>query len=68
MNLARQLKKVWNKKGTMMHIVIGALGTVTKGLIKRHCKKNSIVEISKGTKKNTGDLRRLAVTYSSRKS
>ena len=33
-NLARELKKVWNMNVTVIPIVIGALGTVTKGLIK----------------------------------
>ena len=32
--LARELKKRWNKKVTIIPIVIGALGTVTKVLIK----------------------------------
>ena len=34
LNLARELKKLWNIKGTFIPIVIGALGTVTKVLIK----------------------------------
>ena len=32
--LARELKKLWNMKVTIVPIVIGALGTVTKGLLK----------------------------------
>ena len=36
LNLARELKKIyWNMKVTVIPIVIGALGTITKGLIKR---------------------------------
>ena len=35
LDLARELKKLWNKKVTVIPIVIGALGAVTKGLIKR---------------------------------
>ena len=35
MDLAQELKKLRNMKRTVMPIVIGALGTVTKGLIKR---------------------------------
>ncbi len=31
--LARELKKLWNMKVTIIPIVIGALGTVTKGLL-----------------------------------
>ena len=40
LNLARELKKLWNMKVTIIPIVIGALGTVTKGLVQgqRTCK------------------------------
>ena len=34
LDLARELKKLWNMKVTIVQIVIGALGTVTKGLLK----------------------------------
>ena len=34
LDLSRELKKLWNKKVTVIPIVIGYLGTVTKGLIK----------------------------------
>ena len=34
LDLARELKKVMNMKVTIIPIVIGALGTVTKGLLK----------------------------------
>ena len=33
MDLARELKKVWNMKVTVIPIVIGTLGTVTKRLV-----------------------------------
>ena len=33
-DLARELKKLWNIKVTFIPIVIGALSTVTKGLLK----------------------------------
>ena len=33
LNLTRELKKLWNMKVTIIPIVIGALGTVTKGLV-----------------------------------
>ena len=33
-NLARELKKLGNMKVTIIPIVIGAFGTVTKGLLK----------------------------------
>ena len=34
LNLARELKKLWNMKVTIIPTVIGAFGTVTKGLLK----------------------------------
>ena len=34
LDLAKELKKLWNRKLTVIPIVIGALGTVIKGLIK----------------------------------
>ena len=34
LDLARELKKLWNIKITIVPIVIGALGTITKGLLK----------------------------------
>ena len=34
LNLARELKKLWNMKVTIVPIVIGAFGTITKGLVK----------------------------------
>ena len=33
-DLARELKKLWNMKVTIIPVVIGAFGTVTKGLLK----------------------------------
>ena len=33
LDLARELKKLWNMKATVIPIVIGTLGTVTKGLV-----------------------------------
>ena len=35
LNLARELKKLWNMKVTIISIMIGGFGTVTKGLLKR---------------------------------
>ena len=34
LDLARKLKKIWNMQVTITPIVIGAFGTVTKGLLK----------------------------------
>ena len=33
MNLVRELKKLWNMKVTVIPIVNGSLGTVTRGLV-----------------------------------
>ena len=35
LDLARELKKLWNVTVTVMPVVVGALGTVTKVLVKR---------------------------------
>ena len=73
LDLVRGLKKLWNMKVMFILIVIGTLGTVTKGLIKglevleirgdhsNYC----ILEIGPNTEKSPGDLRRLAVTQTS---
>ena len=34
LDFARELKKLWNMKVRIVPIVIGALGTITKGLLK----------------------------------
>ena len=34
LDLARELKKLWNMKVTIIPNVIGAFGTVSKGLLK----------------------------------
>ena len=34
LDLARELKRLWNMKVTIVPIVIGAFGTITKGLLK----------------------------------
>ena len=58
---------------TMMPIVIGALGTVSKGLLQgledleirgrvESIPNDSIIKISQNTEKSPGDLRRLAIT------
>ena len=65
------MKKLWNMKVTFIPIVIGALGTVHKGLIKgvedleirgREATIYCITEIGLNTEKSRGDLRRLAIT------
>ena len=63
LDLARELKKLWN-------IVIGAFGTITKGLLKglddlevgRQVETFQITENGQNTETSPGDLRRLAVT------
>ena len=60
---------MWYMK--VIPIVIGVLGTVTKGLVTRIGYKNtsrdrqnySIIEIGQNTEKSPGHLRRLAVTH-----
>ena len=34
LDLARELKKLWNMKVTIIQVMIGAFGTLTKGLLK----------------------------------
>ena len=63
LDLARELKKLWNMKVRLIPIVSGTLGTVTKGLIKNE---------GLGNKRTSGDhpnysiiqiiLRRVLVT------
>ena len=61
-DLARELKKMWNMKVTIVPTVISALGTITKGLLKglEDLEVSGRVEIIQ--EKSPGDLRRLAVT------
>ena len=69
---ARELKKLWNIRVTVIPIVVGALRMVPKSLEKGwrvgNQRKNwdhpgySIVENGQNTEKCPGDLRRLAVT------
>ena len=73
-DLARELKKLGNMKVTIIPIVIGAFGTVTKGLLKGlgdlevwqtsgdHPNCNFTVN-GQNTDKSPGDLRRHAVTH-----
>ena len=61
LDLTRGLKKLWNMKVKFIPIVIGTLGTNTKGLLKG-LEDLEIIEIGQNTEKSPGDLRRLAVT------
>ena len=72
LDLARELKKLWNMQVTIIPIVIGAFGTVTKGLLKGlqelevsgrggYHPNDSIIENSQNPEKSPGDLRILAV-------
>ena len=71
-DFARELKKLLNMRVTVIPVVFGALGTVSKGLekgtgINENQRKNrdhtnySIVEIGQNTEKSPLDLRRLVV-------
>ena len=70
LDLTKELKKLWNMKVTIIPIVIGAFGTVTKGLLKGLENKRMggdhpnyyIIENGQNTEKSPGDLRRLAIT------
>ena len=68
-DLAWELKKLWNMQVTIIPIVIGAFGTVTKGTGGLGSWRTSgdhpnyvIIENSQNTEKSPGDLRRLAAT------
>ena len=72
LDLARELKKLWNMKIPFILIAIGALGTVTEGLLKglEGLKIRALVEaiqtyyfseIGQNSEKSPGDLRRFAV-------
>ena len=66
---ARELKKLWNMQVIIIPIVIGAFGTVTKGLIIKGTRglgcwwtsgdhpNDNIVENCQNTKKSPGDYR-----------
>ena len=70
LDLARELKKLWNMRVTVIPIVDSALGTVLKGLKKglENQRKNrdnpyqSFVKIGQNIEKSPGDLKKLAVT------
>ena len=71
MDLAREPKNLWNIKVVVIPTVIGALVSVTKGLIlgleelekKKDdwWPKDSLIKMKQNTKKNPGELKRLAV-------
>ena len=76
LDFARQLKELWNMKVTIVPIVIGAFGTVTKGLFKglevlevggRVDPNYNIIENGQNTEKNPGDLRSCCHSGSSEK-
>ena len=72
-DFARKLKKQWNMKVTVIAILIGALGTITKSLDKRaggvgdrstsgnHHDYN-LIKIGQNSEKRPKNLRRLAIT------
>ena len=67
LNLAWELKKKWNMKVSVIPIVIGALGTVTKGLVKGLEDLEirgwvETIETGQNTEKSPGHLKRLVVT------
>ena len=74
LDLAMELKKLWNMKVKIISIVIGAFGTVTKKLLKRledlfgnNGKSGNHLNVyiiwnGENTEKSPGDLRRFDVT------
>ena len=69
-DLARELKKLWNMKVTVIPIIIGALSTVSKRLVQgledlenkkttRDHPNYRIIKIGQNTEKSPGDLKRL---------
>ena len=74
-DLAGELKKLWNMKVTVIPIVIDVFGTISKGWNERFGNwrtsqdylKNSIIEIGHNIEKNPGDLSRVAVTHTQMK-
>ena len=78
LDLAREVKKQWNMKVTVIPIIIGALGTIIKELVQglEDMEKRGRVEIiqttallrsRRNTEKSPGNLRRLAVTQTPEK-
>ena len=66
LDLARELRKLWNMKVTVILIVIGTLSTGTGGLgNKRMCRNhpnNSIIKIDQNPEKSPGDSGKFTVT------
>ena len=73
LDLARELKKLWNMKVTVISMVICALGTITKGIgaeteefgnkrMSRDHPSYCIVKIGQNSEKSPGDLWRLVVS------
>ena len=68
LNLARELNKLWNMKMTVIPIVIGALRTIPKGLVKGledleiRGQVETIIKIGQDTEKSPVDLMRFSVT------
>ena len=61
LNLARELKKMWNMIGTLTPIVIGEHGTAAKGLVQNKRTNGdhpnySIIKIGQNTKKCSGNM------------
>ena len=67
LDLARELKKIWNMQVTMIPIVIGAFCTVGTGGLgswrpSKDCPNYYTIENGQNTEKSPEDLRRLAVS------
>ena len=73
LDLARELKKIWNMQVTIIPIVIGAFGTVSKGLLKgledlevggrmETIQATALLRTARILRRVPGDLRKLAFT------
>ena len=73
LNFAREVKKLWNMKVTVITIIIAALDTVTKRLVKEleglkirgqveTIQTIALLKIRQNTKKSPKDFRTLAIT------
>ena len=74
LDLARELKKLWNMRVTVIPIVIDALGTIPKGFVKgtrkfrnqRMCGEhpnNSFIKIRQNTEESSADLLSLRLQW-----
>ena len=70
LNLARELKKLWNMKVTLLPILVGCLATITKGLVQemedlkirgrgKTIRTIAFIKVGQNTEDSPRDFRRL---------